>query len=70
MLFRSLKELLKGFGIEEDRLRLEWISASEGHKVQEVINTMTETVRELGPLGLPDIPVPSTHGEEGVHVQA
>jgi len=52
-----LKRLLKSFGIEEERFRLEWIAASEGDKVQRVINEMTETVRKLGPLHLekPDI---------------
>jgi hypothetical protein len=34
------------------QLRLEWIAASEGDKVQKVINEMTETVRRLGPLDL------------------
>ena len=47
-----LKQYLKGMGIEEGRVRLEWIAASEGDKVQRVINEMTETVRQLGPLHL------------------
>jgi F420-non-reducing hydrogenase iron-sulfur subunit len=41
-------------GIEEDRFRLEWISASEGEKVKLVINDMVDKVRALGPLGLPE----------------
>ncbi len=45
-----LKEMLKQFGIEPERFRLEWISASEGDRVAEVINSMTEQVRKLGPL--------------------
>lgn len=45
-----LKKMLKQFGIEEDRFRLEWISASEGDRVAEVVNDMTEKVRKLGPL--------------------
>jgi F420-non-reducing hydrogenase iron-sulfur subunit len=36
-------------GIEKERLRLEWISASEGKRLQEVVNEMTETLRQLGP---------------------
>ena len=51
--FRLLKRLLAGMGIEEDRLRLEWISASEGEKVKRVMNEMVEKVRALGPLSLP-----------------
>jgi F420-non-reducing hydrogenase iron-sulfur subunit len=41
-------------GIEEKRFRLEWISASEGERVKTVINEMTDQVRKLGPLGMPD----------------
>jgi len=44
-----LKRLLKEMGIEEERFRLEWISASEGDKVRAVINDMVEKVRALGP---------------------
>ena len=51
--FELLKRMVKDMGIEEDRLRLEWISASEGDKVKAVVNDMTEKVRQLGPLGLP-----------------
>jgi F420-non-reducing hydrogenase iron-sulfur subunit len=39
-------------GIEDDRLRLEWISAAEGERVRTVINDMVEKVRTLGPLKL------------------
>jgi F420-non-reducing hydrogenase iron-sulfur subunit len=44
--------MLKEFGIEEQRVRLEWISASEGDRVQKVMNEMTKQVRALGPLHL------------------
>lgn len=47
-----LRRLLSGFGIDERRLRLEWISASEGEKFATVANEFTEEVRALGPLGL------------------
>jgi F420-non-reducing hydrogenase iron-sulfur subunit len=50
--FTLLKRLLKSMGIEEERIRLEWIAASEGDKVQKVTNEMTEQVRKLGPLRL------------------
>jgi F420-non-reducing hydrogenase iron-sulfur subunit len=50
--FTLLTRLLHCLGIEEERVRLEWIAASEGDKVQRVINEMTETVRRLGPLHL------------------
>lgn len=44
-----LKELLKVIGVERDRLRLEWISASEGKKFSEVIDDFVDDIRELGP---------------------
>lgn len=47
-----LKRLLDDLGIETARLRLEWISASEGDRVRVSVNELTETVRELGPLDL------------------
>jgi F420-non-reducing hydrogenase iron-sulfur subunit len=45
-----LKQMLTQFGIEPERFRLEWISASEGDRVAEVVNEMTAQVRKLGPL--------------------
>src|SRR5512137_2402949 len=51
--FEMLKRMLKDLGIEEERVRLEWISAAEGEKVKRVVNEMVEQVRRLGPLGLP-----------------
>lgn len=56
--FTLLKRMLAVMGIEEERYRLEWISASEGDKVQRIINEMVEQVRKLGPLQLPPIPTP------------
>ena len=50
--FELLKPMLRDLGIEDERLRLEWISASEGDRVQKVCNEMTEQVRALGPLRL------------------
>lgn len=51
--FEMLRRVLTGMGIEPDRVRLEWISASEGEKVKKVINEMVEKVQALGPLDLP-----------------
>jgi F420-non-reducing hydrogenase iron-sulfur subunit len=51
--FRLLKRMLRDLGIDERRVRLEWISAAEGEKVKGVINEMTAQIKELGPLGLP-----------------
>jgi F420-non-reducing hydrogenase iron-sulfur subunit len=51
--FRLLQRLLADLGIEEERVRLEWISAAEGEKVRRVVNEMVAAVTRLGPLGLP-----------------
>ncbi len=47
-----LKKLLEEFNIEPQRLRLEWISASEATKFQSVINEFVEEIEKLGPLNL------------------
>ncbi len=47
-----IKQMLKAFGIDERRMRLEWISASEGEKYAQVSMEMEQQIRELGPLEL------------------
>lgn len=49
---RLLLQLLRQFGIEEERCRLDYVSAGEGEKFVRVITEMVETVRRLGPLQL------------------
>ena len=49
-----LKQLLRQFGIEEERVRLDWVSANEGEKFAKVAQEMVETVTKLGPLTLPE----------------
>ncbi|ACX53093.1 methyl-viologen-reducing hydrogenase delta subunit [Ammonifex degensii KC4] len=44
-----LKKLLKEFGVEDERVRLEWISAAEGARFAQVVTEFTETIRRLGP---------------------
>ena len=44
-----LTKLLEQFGIELERLHLEWVSASEGERFAAIVNEMTEQIRELGP---------------------
>lgn len=44
-----LKRVLRAFGVGEQRLRLEWISASEAEKFAAVTREFTEQVRALGP---------------------
>jgi F420-non-reducing hydrogenase iron-sulfur subunit len=47
-----LKKMLEQFGIEPERLRLEWVSASEGDKFARIANEFTQQIIELGPLGV------------------
>lgn len=48
--FKLLQRLLDQFGIERERVRLEWVSASEGERYARIVEQMTEEVRRLGPL--------------------
>jgi len=45
-----LLRLLDQFGIERRRVRLEWVSASEGDRFAVVVREFTEAIRNLGPL--------------------
>ena len=44
-----LKKMLADFGIEEARVRLEWVSASEGQRFADIVKDMTERLRGIGP---------------------
>lgn len=46
---KLLKRVLEQFGIEPERVRLEWISASEGDKFAMVVKDMVEQIKKLGP---------------------
>ena len=48
--YRMLLKMLDRFGIERERVRLEWVSASEGDKFAKVVKELTEAVKALGPL--------------------
>ena len=48
--YPTLLDLLEQFGIERERVRLEWISASEGRQFAEVVKDFTEQLKSLGPL--------------------
>jgi F420-non-reducing hydrogenase iron-sulfur subunit len=45
-----LKQLLAQFGIEPERLRIDWVSASEGERFAQLVNEFTAQIRALGPL--------------------
>jgi len=44
----GLSPFLESVGIGKDRLRLEWISASEGPKVANTVQSFTHTIKQLG----------------------
>ena len=44
-----LKTLLETIGIPPERLRLEWVSASEATKFAAVVNNFEKEIKELGP---------------------
>jgi F420-non-reducing hydrogenase iron-sulfur subunit len=43
------RELMDLVGIDQGRLRLEWISSAEGGRFAEIITEFTNQVREQGP---------------------
>lgn len=47
--YHLLKKFIQEMGIEQTRLKLEWISASEGKQFADLVNSFTETISELGP---------------------
>jgi F420-non-reducing hydrogenase iron-sulfur subunit len=47
--FAVLKKTFESLGLESERLRLSWVSASEGPRFAEVVNEFTEEIRKLGP---------------------
>jgi F420-non-reducing hydrogenase iron-sulfur subunit len=45
----ALKEIIRQAGLDEDRVWLRWISASEGQRFADTVTQMTEAIREKGP---------------------
>ena len=45
---RLMKDSLETIGLEPERLRLEWISASEGEKFASVVQDMVNVIKKLG----------------------
>jgi coenzyme F420-reducing hydrogenase delta subunit len=44
-----MRKLLEHIGINPLRLRMSWVSASEGKKFADVITTVTEDIKRIGP---------------------
>ena len=47
---RLHKILIKQLGIDDNRVRLEWVSASEGKRFADLVTEFTNEIKELGPL--------------------
>ena len=47
--YKFIKSMLNELGLEDDRLQLRWISASEGQQFAEFANEMIGKIRALGP---------------------
>jgi len=45
------RKLFRHLGVRPERLRLEWIAASEGTRFAEIMSDFTQQMRELGPIG-------------------
>jgi len=46
--FALLKTVMEGVGLESNRLRLSWVSASEGQRYAQVTTEFTDKIRNLG----------------------
>jgi len=44
----AIRLMLADFGIEEERFRLEWVSAAEGPRFAQVVREFTEQIQTLG----------------------
>jgi len=53
--FHLLQKYIKQMGMDEDRLQLKWISASEGKQFAELANSFTEEIRNLGPCKVKEV---------------
>lgn len=45
----AIELMLEDFGLEAERFRLEWVSASEGTRFARIATEMVDTLKELGP---------------------
>ena len=48
--FNLMRNFLEYLGVEPARVRMSWVSASEGAKWKEVIEEVTEGIKKVGPM--------------------
>jgi len=46
--FHLIQKYISQMGMDKGRIRLEWISASEGKEFAELVNEFSETIKKLG----------------------
>jgi len=46
-----MRKVLAHIGVNPERLRIEWVGASEGVRFAEIMNDVSKKIKELGPLG-------------------
>lgn len=68
--FSMLKHTLRAFGMEDDRIRLQWASAAEGARLAAAIDEMVEKIRTLGPLNWPQYWTENGEYEDAVEALA
>ena len=44
---KKIRKMLEKKGIEQERFRLDWISAAEGARFQKIVKELTETLKRL-----------------------
>jgi coenzyme F420-reducing hydrogenase delta subunit len=45
-----LSKIIEAVGIDPRRLKLDWVSASEGDRFSKVVNDFTAEMKRLGPI--------------------
>ena len=45
----AIELMLEDMGLEPERFRLEWVSASEGNRFANIVKDMVKNLKELGP---------------------
>ena len=48
-----LKNILETLGLEEERVWIRWVSASEGQKFADTVTEMVDAIKNLGPNPIP-----------------
>ena len=48
--YNELHEILEKVGINPERYRLEWVSASEGKRFSQVVTQFVDKIKQLGPI--------------------